>query len=384
MLRSRFIWFILPALVLSSCIKTYEPVIKSDDKSKYVVSGNLTDAGGQQTVNVSMTSAIDNPEFIPVVGCLVVISDDKGHDFVMTDGGDGNYSGDIDTAFLKPGNSFMVSVHTPDGMDIVSNYDLMPTCPDIDSLFYVRLDLATSDKEVFDKGIQFYVDLKGQETDSRFYRWEAIETYEYHATYPREWYYDGTVHHIWPPDYSRKVCWKTELVKNIYTLSTTQLSENKYLNYPLHFVNNLTTRLAYGYSLLLNQYAISEAAYTYWEQQRANGFENGGLYERQPMSIKGNLVNVTYPDHEVLGFFGASSVRSKRIFVNPFKDLELIYSDYCTPSALRYGLWEIDPRDYPAFLMGNAYTYYLVVFNNECVDCLLLGGINVKPDFWPN
>lgn len=383
MRRNRFIWFILPLFVLPSCIKSYEPVIKPADRSKYVVSGNITDAGGQQKVSVSFTSSIGDPKYIPVEGCQVVIRDNQGHDFVLTDSGNGDYSVVIDSMYLMPGSSFMVTVHTPDGIDIASDYDKMPSTPDIDTLFFVRESLPTNNVGIFDEGIQFYVDLEGKNTDSRFYRWEAIETYEYHAAYPREWYYDGMVHHIWPPDYSRKVCWKTDLVRNIYTLSTSSLSENKYLHFPLHFVNNKTTKLAYGYSLLLNQYALSEASYTYWEEQRANGFDQGGLYEKQPVSVKGNLHNITAPDHEVLGFFGVSAVRSKRIFISPIQGLELEFSDYCTPSVLRKGLKEIDKRDYPAFLMGDAYNYYEVVLNNECVDCLLLGGINVKPDFWP-
>lgn len=375
--------FILPALLLSSCIRPYEPVIKPSDKTKYVVSGNVTDEGGLQQISVSMTSALDAPKYIPVNGCIAVISDDLGHDFQMTDGGNGSYYVSLDVVYLKPGRSFRVSVHTPDGTDITSDFDKMPSCPEIDSLYYVREDLPTSDADVFDKGIQFYVDLNGKMTDSRYYRWEAVETYEYHAAYPREWYYDGTVHHIWPPDYSRQVCWKTELIKNIYTLSTGYLTENKYLRFPLHFVNNKTTRLAYGYSLLVNQYALSEAAYAYWDQLRMNGFEQGGLYEKQPLSVKGNLHNVTTPDQEVMGFFGACSVKSKRIFVRHVEGLEPEFSDFCSPSALKYGLKEIDVRDYPAFLMGDEFNYYMIVLNNECVDCLLLGGINVKPDFWP-
>lgn len=377
---------ILPVLLLSSCIKPYEPVIKPSDLSKYVVSGSVTPGGGMQKVNISRTSPINKPAYLPVPGCIVTIEDDKGNSFALTDAGDGNYYFYVDPSFtdFAPGTALQMFIHTPDGTDIVSDPDIMPSCPEIDSVYYRLQSLPTNNVDVFRKGIQFYIDLKAGLKDSRYYRWEAVETYEYHAAYPREWYYDGTVHHIWPPDYSRKVCWKTELINNIYTLSTAFLSDNRYLNFPLHFVDNKSTRLAYGYSLLINQYALSEAAYNYWDQLRINGYEQGGLYEKQPISVKGNLHNLTSPDQEVLGYFSATNVRSKRIFVRNVEGLELNFSDFCSPSVLKYGLIEIDPWDYPAFLLGDQFTFYMVVLNDECVDCLKLGGTNIKPDFWPN
>jgi len=253
----------------------------------------------------------------------------------------------------------------------------------VDSVYYIRKDLPTNITGQVISGIQFYVDLDGGNINSRFFRWEAIETWEYHVDYPREWYYDGSVHHISPPDYSRKVCWATQLVKNIYTLSTEDLVQNKYDRLFLHFVDNHTSRLKYGYSLLINQFALSEAAYSYWDQMRINSSEQGGLYEKQPLSISGNLHNNTNPDQKVLGFFSASSVESKRIFIRNVENLELDFPTFCTPGVLRKGLIEISPEDYPAFLMGNDKGYWNVQLANECVDCLSIGGINIKPDFWP-
>lgn len=385
MLRNKIILlFILTAALLTSCIKPYEPVIKSSDKSKYVVSGKVSNASGNQVVTVSMTSSVDDPKYLPVKGCIVMISDDKGHEFVMSDGGDGNYYTTIDAAYLLPGVSFRVSIHTPDGTDIISDYDEMPSSPEIDSVYFARVDLPTKDEALFEKGIRFYVDLDGNENQSRYYRWEAIETWEYHAPYAREWWYDGTVHHITPPDSTRMVCWTTSLVKNIYTLSTHNLSENRYRQFPLHFVDNKTTKLAYGYSLLINQYALSEAAYNYWEQLKLNSGDQGTLYEKQPLSIKGNIHNLTNPALDVLGNFSVVSVKSKRIFIRKVENLELNFSNYCNPMVLERGLREIDPIEYPAFLMDGINGYSLVQLSDYCVDCLSLGGTNVKPDFWPN
>jgi hypothetical protein len=364
----------------------YEPHIETRDINKYVVSGQVTDNSEYQTVSISMASPAGDPQFIPVSGCYARITDDKKNQFVMQESADeaGIYKVQIDRSYLKPGISFKIDIITPDGSSIVSDFDRMPKCPEVDSVYYLRKDVFTDIPGEVAKGIQFYVDLDGGDINSRYFRWELIETWEYHVAYPREWFYDGSVHHIFPPDYSRLVCWSTKLIKNIYTLSTENLIENKYQMLPLNFVDNLSSRLLYGYSLLINQFALSEAAYSYWDQMRINSSEQGGLYEKQPLSITGNLHNTTDPDQKVLGFFSASSVKSKRIFVRNVENLKIEFSGYCSPMVLEHGgFLAINPEDYPAFLMGDEKGYRMVTLGTECVDCLFLGGTNIKPDFWP-
>lgn len=380
-----FISFLLLTILLQSCITPFEPRIESKNVSKYVVSGQVTDNTEYQTVSVSTASSVNDPQYIPVSGCSVRILDDKGNQFVMMENEAGTYKGRIETNFLTRGSSFKVEIVTSDGINIESDFDQMSECPEVDSVYFIRKDIETNIPRQITRGLQFYTDLNAINLTSRFFRWELIETWEYHVDYPREWYYDGTVHHISPPDFSRKVCWSTQLVKNIYTLTTENLVENKYYMLPLNFVDNHTSRLMYGYSLLINQYAMSEAGYSYWDQLRINSSEQGGLYEKQPLSIQGNLHNKTNPDQVVLGFFGVSSVKSKRIFISNIENLALDFTTYCSPDTLRVGgLHSIDPSEYPAFLAGNKVKYFMIQLSQYCVDCLALGGSTTKPDFWPN
>ncbi len=383
--QTKLFWFLLIfTLIFTSCIKEFNPVIKSADEKKYVITGSVSNADSAQTVNISMTSPIQAPAYLPVGGCIVSILDDNGNTFNLSETGNGNYSAVIDQVYLTAGTSFKLSVTTPDGEVIESDYDMMTESPSVDSVYYITEDHEGLIEGEFLKGIQFYIDLDGAETGTRYYRWEASETWEYHADFYREWYYDGEIHHIWPPDSSLKVCWRTRYIPRIFTLTTGNLIENKFRKLPLHFVDNLTTKLAYGYSLLIKQYALSETAYTYWDQLRINSEEQGGLYETQPLAIQGNIHSITNPDKEVLGFFGASTVTTKRIFVQNVPNLELDFYSFCNPVVLRKGLVEIDPQDYPAFLMGDALGYFEVLLNDACVDCTELRGSTIKPDFWPN
>jgi len=385
MLRTKIvIIFWMFVILLSSCIIPYEPVIAIKNINKFVVSGQVNDNNEIQTVSVSMASPINDPEYIPVSGCYIRIFNDRGNQFEMKESEPGNYLTRIDKSYLVPGTSFKVVIFTSDGINIESDFDKMSECPEIDTVYYMRKKIPSNPSGRIKEGLQFYIDLDAENLNSHFFRWEAIETWEYHVPFPRQWYFDGTIHHISPPDYSRTVCWSTETVKNIYTLSTEGLIENRYSMLPLHFVDNYSQRLMYGYSLLINQFALSEAAYSFWDKLRINSREQGGLYEKQPLSIAGNLHNNTNPDQEVLGFFSVSSVKSKRIFVSPVDDFEFHPIIYCRPDTLRYGgLRAILPSEYPAFLEGNEITYFLIRLSQYCVDCMSLGGTNIKPDFWP-
>jgi hypothetical protein len=372
-------------MVLSSCITPYQPEIPSEAVYKYVVFGTVTDGSETQKVTVSKASPVGEPQFIPVSGCVVRIFDDKRNQFTMHESSfePGDYLVEIDSQHLVPGKAFRVEINTPDGEMIESDFDRMPACPDVGDLYYEIDEIISEYTGQQVKGIRFYTDLNAQEVESRFFRWEVTETWEYHVDHPREWYYDGTVHHITPPDYSRKVCWSTERIKSVYTLSTINMTENRYARFPLHFVSSQTPRLVYGYSILVEQSALSEAAYSYWDQLRINSTGLGGLYEKQPLSITGNLHNEADPEQEVLGFFGVSSVRSKRIFISDVPDLTIDYTGYCTPALLEHGFAEITPSDYPAWLMGDGGGYTMNLLSNDCVDCLTYGGTNIKPDFWP-
>lgn len=379
-----WLWLIALALCGTSCIKPYEPEISASDVNKLVVDAVLTDRDGNQVIRITRSSNTLKSEELPVTGCTVKVEDMNGHSFPFTDGGQGNYQGWIDTAYMKTGNAFKVDIVTAEGEHIVSDFDQYTECPQVDSVYYLRKDLPTANPFFFVKGIQFYLDLDARGINTHYFRIEAIETWEYHVEYPIEWYYDGKVRHVYPPDNSRRVCWSTYKLKDIFTLSTRGLNENKYMLFPLHYVNNKTSRLTYGYSLLVHQYSLSDTAYAYWNQLKVNSAESGGMYERQPMAPKGNLHNLSHPKEAVLGFFGVSSVHSKRIFIKEVEGLPNEYLSLCTPApASPYGFRDFDPMDYPVYLMGDEHGYQMIILDDECVDCLKYGGTNVKPDFWP-
>jgi hypothetical protein len=332
---------------MESCIERFDPEIKSTDVLKYVVTGGVNKGDSIQRVNVSITSLISRPRAIPIVGCDVKIIDGKGNAYTAKDIQNGYYEVIIPECELVAGNTFKVDIQVKGGAHIVSDFDQIQDCPEVDSVYYILREIPTSTPVFPIRGIQFYLNLDADNFSCRNFRFEMTETWQYTAIYS----YIA----------DRHTCWVSSNIRSIFTLTTKNQTKNRYTLFPLHFVDNYSSqRLRYKYSLLLTQFSLSEAASDYWGKLRINSSEQGGLYENQPFQVSGNLHDLSDPDQQVLGFFGASSKKSKRIFVSEVPGLRIDYID-CRPTS-----WPEVP-------------------NPECIDCTaMVGGTNSKPNFWPN
>lgn len=378
--RIKVILFLLTFIfIFPSCIEPFSLDIGGGNSNEYSVNGQVTDQEGYQTVTISMTSSIDNPSYNPLSNCDVRIIDNNGDVFKLTEFEKGNYRVWMSKESLKNGNSYQLKIITESGIEIVSDFDKMPEAVEIDSVYYKREDIPTSNPQKPIQGIQFYIDVDGKNTNNYYYRWEITETWEHRAAYPKSWYWTGyATIKVDPPDFSRFFCWSTLNIKNTYNLTTKDLAQNKYRMYKLHFVDNQTQRLTYCYSVLVNQFAQSEPAYKYWENLRINSNDQGGLYNTQPIRIIGNLKSTSNPDLTILGFFGASSVSSKRIFARDIENIELYYPD-CEPT---------EPEQFVDFRKGKPQYLYpagssLWIVGDGCVECNIFGGTTVKPSYWP-
>jgi hypothetical protein len=375
------IYMIMISLMLpASCIEEYIPDIPAAETKKYCVYGELTTEREDQFISVALASSIRDPKSLPINECSVRITDNSGNAFEGSEYKAGEYRIRVHREYLLAGMSYRLEVVTPAGTKLVSDFEELLESPEIDSLYWVRELKPTSNPEVFRDGIQFYMDFSAPGNGNAYYKFDVIETYEYHSLFPLEWYYDGTLHHVFPPDYSHMVCWATNKIPNIFILNTAELQKNAFKRYSLQFVDNTSQRLEHLYSLLVRQYSISEESYFYWDQLRANNIEKGGLYETQPLPAQGNLVNLTHPDQSVLGYFQVSSVKTKRIFVRDVPDLEFHYEPDCgiwPPERLQF----YDPMSYPIYFSPS-----FSEVSPECIFCdrSVAGGTIDKPDFWPD
>lgn len=374
---------VLLVLLCHSCIEPYDPVI-NETQEVMVIEGMISDKPGLHTVTVSVSTPYNNPSFRPVSGCVVAVQDNEGNTEFYTESleQEGIYEAWLDEPFLAVGKAYAVQVHTPGNGLYASDYDSLLACPPIDSLYFVEKTTSGEDPDKVWNGVQFFNDVRGHGGGTRNYRWKAIATWEYHSPYTAEYvrYKEENIPYL---DDTVSVCYLTETITTIYAASTQLLSENNIYQNKLQYVSTQTPRLTERYNLLVEQHSLTDQAYAYWEKLAAQSSNSANLYETQPSSSIGNIFNVNESREKVLGCFYATQIQQDRIIVDK-TDLSFpVYGYTCVLDTI---------PDNSKFLYDQYYYLFSLALigpgppwlggPKKCFDCTLLGGTNVKPDFW--
>jgi hypothetical protein len=371
------------------CIDPYTPKI-SETVDLMVINGRITDREGFHFVEVSRTSTIYSEEGSnPVSGCTVEVEDERGKSYAYWEIDSGIYRRWMEHTDLIYGNSYKLSVVTPEGKTYESAFEELIRCPPIEDISWDIQVTHTSDPAVSYPGVQFYITTDASGDHAKNYLWELEETWRYHSTYLIMWIWDvdGSFKQISEePSDSLQTCYRTLSIPEIYTYSTRNISEGYIRRFPINVVSNQTDRLSSRYSLLVRQYSLTDRAYDFWNALEGQAKQSGELYETQPVMIRGNIVSRENPEETVLGLFFASAVTEKRIFIKP--DL-VTKKDYCTlwtRFPYYFLLWDFlwgrfpTGPPYPIFLYGSS--PYLDYADQECFDCRLKGGSLIPPWFW--
>ncbi len=385
----RGIIYLIASMVTSACVERYYPGGDDVFTGTLVINAQISDIPGVQTIQISRSDGLLYPEFIPESNCVVEVESEGGDLISFTEESPGYYDGDFPPSFMQFGKRYMLRVVTSEGKVYVSDYAELHPPTAIENVYYELDSLPTEDPDMNLQGIQFYIDFEIDRELSEFMRWEMIETYEFHnPDYQGYIYsYDRVLRPI-PDSLSDRQCWITDHVYDIYTLEASNINGSSYKYMPLHFVSNETQRLSYGYSLLVRQHALDEAAFRYWDELKKNSQSGGGLYDRLPSLTPSNIRCEDDPEENVLGFFTVSGVTEMRIFVKDVEGLRKYDVLFCFPTPepprFRFLLYQ----DLPVYLSraeepgtGNE-TFGQTT--QACLDCRVRRGSSGEaPDFWP-
>jgi hypothetical protein len=364
---------------LTSCIDKFDPDV-NEYVNLLVINGSIIKGDSIQIVSISRTSPIDNPENIPVSGCMVKVIKENGQTFDFEETIVGTYQADIPCAELQFNSRYKLQVVSSDGNMYESDFDQLYESSPVDEVYHQNEPNQTS-SNYSANGLQFYVDLKAPEGATKNYRWKMEETWEYHSPYIIYGEYSFSLSKIivdQNPARDKQVCWLTGDVYGLYSSSTQNLTVNEKKKIPLNYVDGDDQRLLYGYSLLIKQYALSDAAYIYWNKNKVETQESGGLYQSQPSQSITNMHNITHPEETVLGFFWAASYTEARIFFKgPFSTASRLPTCVLdTFNVVEYGYTD----HWLTYISSNPIVWG--VADKSCFDCTLKGGTNIEPDFW--
>ncbi len=376
-------------LVLNSCVTQFIPKT-NEDQQLLVVEGLITDQPDTNIIKLSRSLPLGKRSVAnPLKGCIVTISDDLGNTFGFTETIPGTYVTDPSKFQGVIGRSYALHIKTNVENNNL-NYESYPmemkSVPPIDSVYYEKVTLQENNGISTQEGCQIFLNTHDPINQTKFYRWEYSETWEFQLPY-----------NMVP----NKQCWISSNSDVINIKNTSILEQVRIDRYPLIFISNQTDRLNVKYSILVNQYSLNEDEYLYWEKLQNISEQVGGLYDLIPSSIPSNISCIDDPNEKVLGYFSVSARSSKRIFIKDrFSGLIDLYTNCISDTIfngdfipyLNTSAWIIEEGALHPFIWSTGVglvhqiflppvPYVIITYDKACADCTVRG-TKIEPDFW--
>jgi hypothetical protein len=376
-----FFWF-------AGCVERYYPEEDNLRTGTLVINAHLTDQTGEQVIEISRSVGLTSPSFVPVSGSLAQVIREDGEFRIFSEYKPGYYSAYLDAEFLLTGGDYMLQVVTPEGKEYQSESDRLRPVPAIDSLYYLVEQHSFASETDSVSGIRFYLDFTFDNEAYEYIRWDLTETYEFHNPDMEAFILDVDFKMKVLPDTSNyRVCYITNELSTIHSMSLGDLDFGAYIKKPFTFVPNIQIeqKLCHKYSLLVKQYSLGEKAFHYWNELKKTSQEQGFLFDKQPALLQSNIHNVNDESEVVLGFFSMAGVVEKRAFAVRPEGLDLsLYEWYCFPVDRGPSgfLAKEDLPLYYARAWKDGESSFAQV-NKHCVDCRdYRHSTHIMPDFW--
>jgi len=375
------------SIIALHCKEVYNPPSVKNNPYILVVDGIIINGNDSTNITLSRTKSLtDSAATIKELGATVSVLGESGVAYPFKELGNGRYA--TDQLPLNSTERYQLKITTGDGNEFRSEFSKVLTSPAIDSVYWIQDS----------SGVQIYVNTHDPTNNTRYYRWENVESWEYHSAYDSYLEYVDE-NNIIERNLTRQIfrCYQTQLLPSIEVTNTTRLSSDIVYKYKVIDIPTGSEKLTAEYSDLIKQYAITSDAYNFWANLKKNTEQLGTLFDLQPFTELGNTKCLNNPAIKCIGFISFSTVQKRRVFINKNEITEWNYSPYYDnpDPCIEYGVYpEViaqyflppgGPYGYSMIGQGldsNHSTVYLFS-SNLCVDCRVHGGSTVKPAFWP-
>lgn len=363
------------------CKKPYAPPAIQVDYKFLVIDGQLVNSADSPSIFIiSRTKKLTDSTFssAPEPGAKVSVEGNGGGVFNFTEQPGGIYK--ADHILLNTANKYRLKIITASGDQYLSDYVDVKKAPPIDSITWQQQN-----------DVMIYINSHDPVNNTRYYKWDFKETYQYES--PLQASVSQTNNTLFYVDSTNQTfdCWRSVNSTDILLGSSTALSQDVISKARIAIVPQNSQKISIRYSILVKQYALTQDAYQYLSILKKNTENLGSIFDAQPTALTGNIHSVKNPDEVVIGFFSASSVQQKRIFITKYDVTDWHFVDtnrecgimsighFALPDP-RFFLYDYpDPDYYPYYFCGST---CLMIARRECVDCRVKGGTNQKPSFW--
>ncbi|HLY70936.1 MAG TPA: DUF4249 domain-containing protein [Puia sp.] len=379
----RNFFLLLSLIFVFSCRQPYVPPIAKANLGYLVVDGTIIGGEDSTIINLSRTQNInDSISFVnnPETGAMVSVVGANGDLYNLLEQNPGQYVSD--QLPLNTNELYRLKIVTSNGNQYLSDSMQVIISPPIDSV----------SGQLQNDGMHVTVTTHDPLNNTRYYRWNYTETWEYNSAYESAFIYDPYSNMVFARDVNNYIftCWRSDQSTSLLLGSSAKLSQDLIYEQPLILIPLGSQKLAIEYSILVKQYALDASAYNFWQILQNNTEQLGSLFDAQPSELTGNVHNIANVNEPVLGYVSVSTIQQQRVFIP-------------SPASWVYpplqGCSKIEVPNIPdsfAFYFRNSYipisadvdqaTGAVIGYFSSystCVDCTEQGGTTVKPPFWP-
>ena len=377
--RNNILFYALLVLFTAQCKKPYEPAVLVKGDTYLVVDGfiNTSPASVTSIILTRTKNLTDTVVTIAEPGAQVSIQNAEGVSYPLHETGKGHYESNSLT--LSASTQYKIVITTNANKKYQSDLVSVKPTPAIDSISW----------QEDSKGVIVYANTHDPANNTHFYRWQYVETYEYHSQLSTPWGVSNGLAYVRDPTQQVNVCYNTSTSNSVLLGSSAALSQDVISKAPIAKFLTGDSTLQYRASFLVTQYALSPQAYSYWQIIQKNSQQLGTLFDLQPSQLEGNFHSIDNPNEPVVGYISATNSQEKRIFINK-TDLTGWPSDFGGSYQCIQIRVPVNPTNF--LIIDNTDTSYapyyfitsgpLVLAKKVCLDCTLSGGVTTKPSFW--
>jgi hypothetical protein len=298
--------------VLSACVDSFtDPTLEKIKEQKLIVDGLITTDLERFKVTLSKSKAPLDPEILDfVTDAKVRIIDDLQNQFQLPHSGLGIYQTENPQRAIV-GRSYKVVIEFPNGKKYESAPELVRPVPPIDAI-KDKLVEAKDSRGYRTPYFEVTADIQDSPTKGDYYLWDWVNymylVYCYNKGLPK----------VLERAKCCDDCWSIRKTYGEMNVANDDLLNGQK-------ITQLITKLPYDsrrpFYMDISLYSISGAAHQYWKAVKNQTSNVGGVFDNPPATIRGNIKNIANPEEQVLGFFGASAITKKQIYILRFKAL---------------------------------------------------------------
>jgi uncharacterized protein DUF4249 len=310
---------IISVTFIGSCIDPLD--LKIDEEvNVLIVEGAITTKPGPYHIRLTRSAkygSIFDGFLRPVQRARIVIRDSDGNNHKLTESpiGPGVYF--TENSFRPVvGKSYTLLITTPNGNEYTSLPEKIYRASEILGLEAEFSKTPVGDNK-FITGFDVYARFQDKPNEDNYYMWKNNGTFQI-RTFPERYVARGAPGSpaVPMPKPCCAVCWVTERFadRSVQLFSDNNVDGNLVLA-PAAFIEDDGLRFGTKYLVRIEQHTLTREAFQFFKLLKDQTSINGDIFDPPPATLRGNMINLTNPDENVIGYFRASDVSVDSMFL---------------------------------------------------------------------